>query len=90
MGHLHRQVEVLALALAMGEEGHNLEVGVPQSLPWGRSNPVVLLHPSHLVFPADQVDPLDPAVQEFHPSRQVLGDPVGHFLHPFQEPQAAL
>ena len=90
MGHLHRQVEVLALALAMGEEGHNLEVGVPQSLPWGRSNPVVLLHPSHLVFPADQVDPLDPAVQEFHPSRQVLEDQVDHFLHPFQEPQAAL
>ena len=90
MGHLRRQVKVLALALAMGEEGHNLGVVVPQSLPWGRSNPVVQLLLSHLGYPADQVGPLDPAVQEFHPSRQVLGDPVGHFLHPFQEPQAAL
>ena len=90
MGHLHRQVEVLALALAMGEEGHNLEVGVPQSLPWGRSNPEVPLLLSHLGYPADQVDPLDPAVQEFHPSQQVLEDQVDHFLHPFQEPQAAL
>ena len=67
-----------------------LEVVVPQSLPWGRSNPVVQLLLSHLGYPADQVGPLDPAVQEFHPSRQVLEDQVDHFLHPFQEPQAAL
>ena len=62
----------------------------PQFLPWVRSNPEVLPLLSHLVYPADQVGPLDPAVLEFHPSRQVLGDQVDHCLRPFQEPQAAL
>ena len=81
---------MLALALALEEGVHSLEGEAPLSLLWGQSNPEVQLLLFHLVFPADQVDPLDPAVQEFHPSRQVLGDPVGHFLHPFQEPQAAL
>lgn len=84
---------MLALALEGGhnlEEGHNLEVVVPQSLPWGQSNPEAPLLLSHLVNPVDQVGPLDPVVQEFHLIRQVLEDQVDHCLHPFQEPQAAL
>ena len=85
---------MLALELEEGhnlvEGGHNLEVVVPQSLPWGRSNPEVLLLLSHLVDPVGQVPPWDPVVQEFHPIRQVLEDQVDHCLHPFQEPPAAL
>ena len=74
----------------MVEGGHNLEVVVPLSLPWGQSNPEVLLLLSHLVNLVDQVRPWDPVVQEFHPIRQVLEDQVDHCLHPFQELQAAL
>ena len=85
---------MLALELEEGhnlvEGGHNLEVVAPQSLPWGQSNPEVLLLLSHLVNLVDQVRPWDPVVQEFHPIRQVLEDQVDHCLHLFQELQAAL
>ena len=81
---------MLALALAMEEGVHSLEGEAPLSLLWGQSNPEVQLLLFHLVFPADQVDPSDLAVQEFRPSQRVLGDQVDRFLHPFQQSQAAL